>query len=86
MRQTLAAIRHLEQATVAAGGAALRYGCLYGDSGDVQLELVRERRFPIVGDGGGIWSFVHLDDAAAATVLAVEQAARGIYNELAYPT
>jgi nucleoside-diphosphate-sugar epimerase len=80
MRETLAAIRHLERATVAAGGAALRYGGLYGDPSDVQLELVRKRRFPIVGDGGGVWSFVHLDDAAAATVLAVEQAAHGIYN------
>ena len=80
MRETLAAIRHLEQASVAAGGAVLRYGGLYGDPEDVQLELVRKRRFPIVGDGGGIWSFVHLEDAAAATVLAVEQSARGIYN------
>jgi nucleoside-diphosphate-sugar epimerase len=80
MQRTLAAIRHLEQATVGAGGAALRYGGLYGSRDDVQLELVRKRRFPIVGDGGGISSFVHLDDAAAATVLAVEQAARGIYN------
>jgi nucleoside-diphosphate-sugar epimerase len=80
MRETLAAIRHLEQATIAAGGAALRYGGLYGSLDDVQLELVRKRRFPVVGDGGGIWSFVHLEDAAAATVLAVERAARGIYN------
>jgi nucleoside-diphosphate-sugar epimerase len=80
MSETLAAIRHLEEATVAAGGAALRYGGLYGDPEDVQLELVRKRRFPIVGDGGGVWSFVHLADAAAATVLAVEQAAHGIYN------
>jgi nucleoside-diphosphate-sugar epimerase len=80
MSETLAAIRHLEEATVAAGGAALRYGGLYGDPEDVQLELLRKRRFPIVGDGGGVWSFVHLADAAAATVLAVEQAAHGIYN------
>ena len=80
MSETLAAIRHLEEATVAAVGAALRYGGLYGDPEDVQLELVRRRRFPIVGDGGGVWSFVHLADAAAATVLAVERAAHGIYN------
>ena len=80
MRETLAAIRHLEQATVSAGGAVLRYGGLYGSRADVQLELVRKRRFPIVGDGGGVWSFVHLDDAAAATVLAIEQPARGIFN------
>ena len=73
MRKTLDAIRHLEQAVVAAGGIALRYGGFYGSPDDAQLELVRKRRFPIVGDGGGIWSFVHLDDAASATVLALEE-------------
>ena len=73
MRETLDAIRHLEQAAVDAGGIALRYGGFYGSPDDAQLELVRKRRFPIVGDGGGIWSFVHLDDAAAATVLALER-------------
>ena len=62
------------------GGIALRYGGFYGSPGDAQLELVRKRRFPIVGDGGGIWSFVHLDDAASATVLALEDGAPGIYN------
>ena len=80
MRETLDAIRHLEQAVVGAGGIALRYGGFYGSPDDAQLELVRKRRFPIVGDGGGIWSFVHLDDAAAATVLALEGGAPGIYN------
>jgi nucleoside-diphosphate-sugar epimerase len=80
MRKTLGAIGHLEQAVVDAGGLALRYGGLYGSPHDAQLELVRKRRFPIVGDGGGIWSFVHLDDAAAATVLALERGAPGIYN------
>jgi nucleoside-diphosphate-sugar epimerase len=80
MRESLTAIKQLEQAVVAAGGAALRYGGLYGSSGDVQIELVRKRRFPVVGDGGGVWSFVHLEDAAAATVLAVERGATGIYN------
>jgi nucleoside-diphosphate-sugar epimerase len=80
MRETLDAIRHLEEATVAAGGIALRYGAFYGSPDDAQLELVRKRRFPIVGAGGGIFSFVHLDDAAAATVLAVEHGAPGIYN------
>jgi nucleoside-diphosphate-sugar epimerase len=80
MHETLAAIRYLEQATVAAGGIVLRYGGFYGSPADVQLEQVRRRRFPIVGDGGGVWSFVHLDDAAAATVLAVEREATGIYN------
>jgi nucleoside-diphosphate-sugar epimerase len=80
MRETLAAIRHLEQAVTAAGGIALRYGGFYGSPDDAQLELVRKRRFPIVGDGGGIWSFVHLEDAAAATVLAVERGGPGLYN------
>jgi len=80
MSGTLAAIRHLEEAVVGAGGIALRYGGFYGSPEDAQLELVRKRRFPIVGDGGGIWSFVHLDDAAAATVLALERGEPGIYN------
>jgi nucleoside-diphosphate-sugar epimerase len=80
MRETLDAIRHLEQTVVGAGGIALRYGGFYGSLDDAQLELVRRRRFPIVGDGGGIWSFVHLDDAATATALALEGGAPGIYN------
>ena len=63
-----------------AGGIVLRYGGLYESSEDAQLELVRRRRFPIVGDGNGVTSFVHLGDAAAATVLAVEQGTPGIYN------
>ena len=80
MTETLEAIRYLERNVVGAGGVALRYGGFYGSADDAQLEPVRKRRFPIVGDGGGIWSFVHLDDAAAATVLALEQGATGIYN------
>lgn len=80
MRETLAAIRHLEQAVADAGGIVLRYGGFYGSPEDAQVELVRKRRFPIVADGGGIWSFVHLDDAAAATVLALERGVPGIYN------
>jgi nucleoside-diphosphate-sugar epimerase len=77
MSETLAGIRHLEQAVVDAGGVALRYGGFYGSPDDAQLELVRKRRFPIVGGGGGIWSFVHLEDATTATVLALEAASRG---------
>jgi 2-alkyl-3-oxoalkanoate reductase len=80
MSETLAAIRHVEQRAVDAGGVALRYGGFYGAPNDPQIEIVRKRRFPIVGDGGGVWSFVHLDDAAEATALALEQAATGIYN------
>jgi nucleoside-diphosphate-sugar epimerase len=80
MRETLDAIRYLERRVVETGGVVLRYGGLYGAPEDAQLELVRKRRFPIVGDGGGVWSFVHLDDAAAATVLALERGAPGVYN------
>ncbi len=80
MRETLAAIRHVERAAVEAGGVALRYGGFYGTPTDAQIEIVRRRRFPIVGEGGGVWSFVHLDDAAMATVLAAEQGATGILN------
>lgn len=75
------AIRHLEEAVTRAGGAALRYGGLYGPGAtDDQVELVRKRQFPLVGGGTGYFSWVHVDDAAAATVLAVEQGAKGIYN------
>jgi 2-alkyl-3-oxoalkanoate reductase len=77
MRVILDAIRHLEETVVDAGGIALRYGGFYGSLDDAQLELVRKRRFPIVGNGGGVWSFVHLDDAAAATVLALERGEPG---------
>jgi nucleoside-diphosphate-sugar epimerase len=75
------AIRHLEDAVFRAGGAVLRYGGLYGPGAtDDQVELVRKRQFPLVGNGAGYTSWLHLDDAASATVLAVEQKATGIYN------
>jgi nucleoside-diphosphate-sugar epimerase len=80
LRETMHAIEHVERASVAAGGIALRYGPFYGRPDDAQLGPVRKRQFPIVGDGGGIWSFIHLDDAAAATILAVERGAPGVYN------
>jgi len=75
------AIASLEAAVLAAGGAVLRYGALYGPGAiDDQVELVRKRRYPLVGRAGGYSSWVHLDDAAAATVLAVEQQAKGVFN------
>jgi nucleoside-diphosphate-sugar epimerase len=80
MRETLGAIRHLEHRVVGAGGLALRYGGFYGSLDDVQLEPVRKRKLPVVGDGEGVWSFVHLDDAAGATVLALEHGDPGVYN------
>ena len=80
-RPVMEAIRHLEDMVVKAGGAALRYGGLYGPGAtDDQVELVRKRQFPLVGGGTGYCSWVHLDDAAGATVLAVEQQARGVFN------
>ncbi len=80
MRESIAAMRHLEEAVVAAGGIALRYGAFYGASNDGLVEPVRKRLFPIVGSGEGVSSFIHLDDAAAATVLALEHGGAGIYN------
>ena len=80
MRESNAAMRHLEDAVTRAGGIALRYGVFYGAPNDGLIEPVRKRQFPIVGDGGGVSSFIHLDDAAAATVLALERGNPGIYN------
>ena len=75
------AVRHLEEVVLKAGGAALRYGWLYGPgASDTLVEAVRKRQFPLVGGGTGYCSWVHLDDAASATVLAVEQKARGVFN------
>ena len=75
------AIRHVEDVVVKAGGAVLRYGWFYGPGAtEAQVELVRKRQFPLIGRGTGYSSWVHLDDAASATVLAVEQKARGVFN------
>ena len=63
-----------------AGGIILRYGAFYGAANDGLIEAVRKRQYPIVGDGGGITSMIHLDDAAAATVLALEDEGPAIYN------
>jgi len=80
MRQTDAAMAYLDRAVTDAGGIALRYGNFYGDPDDGLVRAVRARKFPIVGHGGGVWSFVHLDDAAAATVLALDRDGPAIYN------
>jgi nucleoside-diphosphate-sugar epimerase len=75
------AIRHVEDVVLRASGAVLRYGGLYGPGAtDDQVELLRKRQFPLVGRGTGYSSWIHLDDAASATVLAVEQKARGVFN------
>jgi nucleoside-diphosphate-sugar epimerase len=82
-RESLAAIRYVEQTVPAAEleGLVLRYGNLYGPGASEPLvELIRKRRLPVIGDGAGVWSWIHLDDAAAATLAALERGARGVYN------
>jgi nucleoside-diphosphate-sugar epimerase len=79
-RESLAAIRYLEETVQKEGGTVLRYGGFYGDAADAMIPLVRKRQFPLVGGGTGYTSWVHLDDAASATVLALEQDARGVFN------
>jgi nucleoside-diphosphate-sugar epimerase len=87
-RRSLAAIRHLEQAVLHADGLdgiVLRYANLYGPGTGIAADgvivpLLRKRQFPIIGGGTGVWSFVHVDDAAAATVAALEHAEPGVYN------
>ncbi len=80
MRETDAAMRYVDRVVSEAGGIVLRYGAFYGASNDGLIEPVRKRLFPIVGSGAGVTSFVHLDDAAAATVLALEHDRAGVYN------
>jgi nucleoside-diphosphate-sugar epimerase len=90
LRAALDAIRHVEQAVTGIGwadGLVLRYGGFYGPGTSVSLDpeaamskVVRRRQFPVVGDGGGVWSFVHIEDAASATVAAVERGPGGTYH------
>jgi len=88
MAPMITAVRHLERAVLDADwttGIVLRYGSFYGPGtsmapGSEQVELIRARKFPVVGDGGGVWSFVHIDDAAEATAVAVQKGSRGVYN------
>jgi nucleoside-diphosphate-sugar epimerase len=86
IRETHAAIRRLEALVTGAGGIVLRYGGFYGPGtgmapdGD-QAEMVRKRQFPLVGNGAGIWSFLHVEDLATATLAAIERGRPGeIYN------
>jgi nucleoside-diphosphate-sugar epimerase len=87
-RAMVAAIRHLEQAVLGAEwteGIVLRYGAFYGPGtwmapGEEAFEMIRKRKFPLVGDSSGVWSFIHVADAAEATVAAVEHGSRGVYN------
>jgi nucleoside-diphosphate-sugar epimerase len=88
LRESMAAIRHLEGAVLGASwtdGIVLRYGAFYGPntsmtSGSEQFEMIRKRKFPVVGNGAGVWSFIHIADAADATVAAIEHGKPGIYN------
>ncbi|MGI9112898.1 MAG: NAD-dependent epimerase/dehydratase family protein [Gaiellaceae bacterium] len=88
MRSTVDAMRHLEAAVLGAEdleGVVLRYGSFYGPGtslgvdGEI-VQAVRRRLMPVVGDGAGVWSFLHVDDAAAATVAALERGALGVYH------
>jgi len=78
-RQMFAAMDYLDESVLAAGGIALRYGGFYGGE-DAMVAAVRKRQFPLVGDGGGIMPFIHLHDAAAATVLALDAVGPALYN------
>jgi nucleoside-diphosphate-sugar epimerase len=86
MRESIAAIRYLEETVTEAGGIAglaLRYGALYGPGTSMAEEyatLIRRRKFPLIGDGAAVWSFVHVADAAAATVAALDHGDAGVYN------
>lgn len=88
MRETVKAIRHVEEAVLGAQwteGIVLRYGGFYGPGtsiapGAEQTEAVRAGKFPVVGSGAGVWSFIHIADAADATVAAAERGSRGVYN------
>jgi nucleoside-diphosphate-sugar epimerase len=83
-RESLAAIRHVEQVVPAATqmeGIVLRYGSFYGPgASDEFAAMISKRKVPIIGDGAGIWSFLHIRDAATATVAALERGTPGVYN------
>ncbi len=90
VRTTLDAIMYLERAVTGADwteGIALRYGGFYGSGTSVslnplgeQVEMIRARKLPLAGKGTAVWSFIHIEDAAAATVEAIEHGKRGVYN------
>jgi nucleoside-diphosphate-sugar epimerase len=89
MRESLRAIRYVEEAVTGADwteGIALRYGGFYGPGtslapeGGVQIDAIRKRQFPIVGSGAGVLAFIHVEDAAEATAIAIERGRRGIYE------
>lgn len=88
MRETLRALQYLESAVLGAGGIegiVLRYGSFYGPGnaigeGGIMVKEIRRRRLPVIGGGTGVWSFIHIDDAAQATLVALERGTPGVYN------
>ena len=88
IRESMAAVNHLEKAVLDAQwteGIVLRYGYFYGPGTSMvpsgpEFEMIRKRKFPVVGDGGGVTSFIHIADAAEATVAAIERGSHGVYN------
>ena len=88
MRPSVEALRYLEETVTGAEwteGIVLRYGLFYGpgtslDPGGEHARMIRARRLPLIGRAGGIWSFIHVDDAADATVAALERGRRGVYH------
>jgi 2-alkyl-3-oxoalkanoate reductase len=81
--RTLAAIKHVDRTVPleAPEGIVLRYGGFYGPgASDILVDIVRKRQVPVIGGGTGIWSFIEITDAAAATLAAVERGAPGVYN------
>jgi nucleoside-diphosphate-sugar epimerase len=79
-RQSFEAMAYLDRTVVEAGGIVLRYGLFYGAANDGLIEPIRKRQYPVIGDGGGMSSWIHLDDAASATVLALEHEGPAVYN------
>lgn len=84
-KRTAQALSDLESTVLAANGIVLRYGYLYGPGTSISsdgtiVEDLKRRRFPIVGGGTGVWSFIHVDAAARATVQAIEREGPGVYN------
>jgi nucleoside-diphosphate-sugar epimerase len=83
MRAALEAIKYLERAVAASPleGIVLRYGPLYGPgASDIMVDILKRRQMPLVGNGAGVWSFLHVQDAASAAVAALDHGAPGIYN------
>src|SRR5690606_16740049 len=87
MKDAVEAVAYLERRVTEADGAVLRYGSFYGPGTSLALdplgehvEMLRKRLMPMIGGGTGVWSLIHIEDAASGTVAAIEKDARGIYH------